>query len=106
MKLFVNCAACREKIYLTFDNHIHDRNNISPSFSVICSNCGTKEIFANRSVIAEENGLDAPAGAILGGLIGLVLGPEGGLIGAGLGSLAGANAKENDNKAVRRFNRS
>ena len=106
MKLYVNCSTCRERIYLTFDEPILERDNIFHSFSLICSSCKSKDFFTNQDVLAEVDSLDAPTGAIIGGLLGFILGPQGALIGVGLGGVIGAKTKERDLKDVRRFNRS
>jgi hypothetical protein len=106
MKLFVICRNYREKVYLTFNNPVFERRDISPSLTVTCPRCNSQEFFSNRDVYAEPDASDATSGAIIGGLIGLLAGPEGAIIGAGIGGMIGAGARERDQNAVRRFNQS
>lgn len=106
MKLYVICRITGEKVYLTFSNPIIERRDISPSFTIICPKCNSQEFFTNRNVCAESDVADATSGAIIGGLVGLLAGPEGAIIGAGIGTLLGAKARETDLRAVRRFNQS
>ncbi|MEL4304416.1 glycine zipper family protein [Methanococcoides sp. LMO-2] len=105
MKLYVICT-CGEKIYLEFDSPIRLRSDLNSYMTVKCPRCRNRRRITNRNVYAEKSSSDATTGAIIGGLIGLLAGPEGALIGAGLGSLIGADSNKNDDNAVRRFNRS
>lgn len=95
-----------ERVYLTYSNPIIERRDISPSFTIICPKCNSQEFFSNRDVYAEPDAPDATSGAIIGGLIGLLAGPEGAIIGAGIGAMIGAGTRERDQAAVRRFNQS
>lgn len=106
MKLYVICRNCREKVYLKFTNPVYTRSDIRDGFYVLCPKCNFKEFFSNRGLYAETDASDATSGAIVGGLIGLLAGPEGAIIGAGIGSVIGAGAREKDQNAVRRFNQS
>lgn len=111
MKLFVICRNYREKVYVTFNNPVFERRDISPSFTIICPKCNSHEFFSNRDVYAEPDAPEATSGAItsgaiIGGLIGLLAGPEGAIIGAGIGGMIGAGARERNQNAVRRFNQS
>lgn len=104
MKLYVTCRTCRERVYLTFDTPVSERNDIPYTFFVSCPTCNSQDTFTNRDVYAETDAPEAASGAIVGGLLGLILGPEGALIGAGLGSIVAGNSRENDIRAVRGFN--
>ena len=104
MKFYVTCRMCKETVYLTFDTPISERNDIPYTFVISCPTCNSQETFTNRDVCAETDAPEVASGAIVGGLLGLILGPEGALIGAGLGGAIAGNSKENDIKAVRGFN--
>jgi hypothetical protein len=81
-------------------------NRTGYSFKIQCPHC-QKFSHHNIDEISAEHGPPAtPAGAILGGLIGLIGGPLGMLIGGGLGTLWGASSDEEESKNVDIFNRS
>ncbi len=106
MKYYIICKKDREKIYLRLNNLIPTRNHFVDSFSVYCPTCASYELFRNNDIIAETETLDISAGAILGGLIGMMISPVGAIIGTMLGSLMTGNFRIRENIAIRRFNRS
>lgn len=109
MRLFIKkCKNCGQKIYLNVFAHTREelRRKIGDPFEVKCNHCGHIDTYWADGVYAEEGPPSLPAGAIIGGLIGLLGGPLGLIIGGGLGALLGANADENEGRMVRGFNRS
>lgn len=103
MKLFVNCQTCNFKIFINHPAKV--RQEFPQSFEIICSNCGSRHVYDAWQVIA-EGGLTTESGALLGGLLGLVLGGAGALAGAILGGLVGRNTQAQDEIDVARFNNS
>ncbi|VUT27698.1 MAG: hypothetical protein SYNGOMJ08_00248 [Candidatus Syntrophoarchaeum sp. GoM_oil] len=107
MRLYVRCGHCGHRIYLNIvvgtrgelETHIGSRY-----FTISCSHCGINKTYSVHDVFAEVGQSSLPAGAILGGLIGLVGGPIGTLLGGTVGSILGASADEEEKKRVRRFN--
>lgn len=106
MKYYIICKNDKEKIYLILDDLIPSRRHFVDSFSVYCPTCVSYEFFRSKDIIAETETLDISVGAILGGLIGIMISPVGAIIGALLGSLMTGNFRIRENIAVRRFNRS
>ncbi len=109
MRLFIRgCNHCRRRIYLGIiaptRNKLADR--FGYSFEIVCPHCQNYSHHNINEVFAEQGPPATPAGAILGGLVGLIGGPLGMLIGGGLGTLWGANADEEERRRVNRFNRS
>lgn len=108
MRLFIReCNSCRKRIYLTVIAHSREQlaGRIGYEFKVRCPHCGNYSNYDVNDVFAEPGPPAAPAGAILGGLIGLIGGPFGMLAGGGLGTLWGARADDEERKRVNRFNR-
>lgn len=109
MRLYIKaCKNCDNKIYIDAFATTPDelRKNIGKTFKVKCNHCEYIGTYKAYDVFAEEGSPSLPAGAIIGGFIGLFGGPFGLLIGGGLGALLGANADENEKKMVIRFNSS
>ena len=102
MKLFV-IDNNETKIYL--------RKIANTRFELANKIGGTKFTLRGRrysvnDVKAEAESSDTAAGAILGGLIGLIGGPIGVLTGTTIGGLIGNSSESEENKQVRTFNRS
>ena len=109
MRLYVEqCNNCNRRIYLNITalDRSQLANRIGYSFEIQCPHCRNYSYHTVDEVLAEPGPSATPAGAILGGLIGLIGGPLGMLIGGGLGTLWGANADEEERRKVNRFNRS
>lgn len=107
MRLYVRCGHCGHRTYLNIvvDTRIELETRIgSRYFTMSCSHCGISETYSVNDVFAEVGQSSLPAGAILGGLIGLIGGPMGALVGGTVGSIVGASADEEEKKRVRRFN--
>lgn len=62
--------------------------------------------YSVNEVHAEAENSDTAAGAIIGGLLGMLGGPIGVLTGGTLGGLIGNSSESGENNAVRTFNRS
>lgn len=110
MRLYIReCNHCKRRIYLSIIAPTRERlaGRIGYSFEIECPYCRKKFSYHRISEVFAEQGPPAtPAGALLGGLIGLIGGPSGMIIGGTLGTLWGANADEEERKKVNRFNRS
>jgi hypothetical protein len=110
MRLFVGrCNHCQERIYLPIaapsrDQLAHQIGDYS--FKIECPRCHNHSSYEVKEVSADPSPSSTPAGAILGGLVGLIGGPAGMLVGASLGTLWGAGEDEEEKKKVIRFNRS
>jgi DNA-directed RNA polymerase subunit RPC12/RpoP len=106
MRLYVKCTSCDQKIYLNVIADTRDewREKIGEHFLVECRHCDYKETYSVDDVYAEEGVSSAPAGAVLGGLIGLLGGPLGMILGGTFGALLGATTDENEKRGVRKFN--
>lgn len=72
----------------------------SPWFTI------SNETFHVNQVYAVANAKNIGPGAIIGGLIGLLLGPEGLIIGGLLGGAIGNEDDQKDSKKVQQFNQS
>ena len=102
MRLYIVCHRCGAKILLRSTAKV--KNELPYSFELQCFR-GHQDIYYNYEVFAEPEMTRAPAGAIIGGLIGAVLfGPIGARGGAILLGGAGAGADNADKQAVERFN--
>lgn len=108
MQLYLNCPHCRKKIILK--SEATTRNELSIqwgfSFSIDCPHCHQQNAHSVHDILAEPSSNSAPGGAILGGLIGLLIGPEGALIGSAIGGAIGYNSDSNEKKMVQHFNES
>lgn len=104
LRLYIRCRRCGAKILLR--SEAKTRNELPYSFELECFR-RHRDIYYNYEAFAEIEPTKAPAGAIIGGLIGAVLaGPIGALGGAILAGGAGASADAADKVAVERFNAS
>ena len=109
MRLFIrSCNRCGKRINLSViaSNRGQLANRIGHSFEIQCPHCQDYSFHTVDEVFAEPNPPSTPAGAILGGLVGLIGGPPGMLIGGVLGTLWGVNVDEGEKRSVDRFNRS
>lgn len=109
MRLYVRrCENCDKKIYLNVFAPTREklREKIGEPFKLKCNHCGYVGTYLVDDVFAEKGAPSLPAGAIIGGLIGLLGGPLGLIIGGGFGAFLGATADENEERLVNRFNRS
>jgi len=108
MEIFTNCIYCNVKIKL--DTHAINRSQLANEwgehFVLSCPNCHQHASYLTTKVFAENNSKSAPAGAIIGGLIGLIFGPEGAFIGSAIGGAGGLSKDEENRKKVERFNNS
>jgi len=108
MRLFVQCKSCNSRIYLNIT--APTREGLADKiggheFEIRCPYCKKYTPYTVNDVFAEKTLPATPAGAIIGGLVGLVGGPLGMFIGGTLGTLWGANADEKERKIVNGFNR-
>src|ERR1017187_7015108 len=109
MQLYINCPTCNKKIIL--DSQAKTRQELALNwggweFVINCPHCVTGLRFHVSHVGAEPKITNAAPGAIIGGLIGLLIGPEGALIGSALGGAIGLGTDETERKMVRDFNNS
>lgn len=107
MRLFIRgCNNCQRPIYLNVVEPTRGQlaNRIGYYFQVECPHCRGDVQHSVNDVFAEPDPPATPAGAIVGGVIGLIGGPIGMLIGGGLGTLWGANVDEEERRRVDRFN--
>lgn len=102
LRLYVVCHRCGAKILLRSAAKV--RSDLPYSFESPCFR-RHKDVYYNHEVFAEAEIAKAPAGAIIGGLIGAVLfGPVGALAGAAVLGGAGAGADNAERQATERFN--
>ena len=107
MRLYIpNCSHCYNKIYLNIlpSSRQELRQTFGSYFQITCPKCNTTAIYDIAQVCAEIDQNIVPATAILGGLIGALLGPEGAVLGGILGVGVGAAAAEEDKRKVIQFN--
>ena len=71
-----------------------------------CPHCQFQGYYSVYNVFAESSSNNAPVGAIIGGLIGLLAGPEGALLGSIIGGGLGFGGDQNERNMVNRFNNS
>ncbi len=104
MRLYVICRHCNQKIY--FNSPAKSRRELPAFFQLKCPNvtCQQTNLYNSFEVYAEP-ALTATSGAVLGGLLGLLLGPEGAVGGAILGGAIGKAKEQEEKEAVERFNR-
>lgn len=92
------------KIYVTFAYPVERRSDIPYQFTVFCEICN-EELYFNSQDVRAEIGTDSTlGGALVGGALGLVVGPQGALLGAIIGGLLGANTNSDDQRKLHRFN--
>ena len=108
MEIHTNCAYCNSKIIL--GSQAITRNQLAMEwgndFMIVCPNCNKASTHNVQNVQASGNTSSAASGAIIGGLIGLIFGPEGALIGSAIGGAGGLSKDEEARKKVERFNQS
>lgn len=101
MKLFINTQ--RGKKYL---------NGIASTRGALANKIGSNwfiidgATYSVDEVYAEEDDNSTAAGAVIGGLIGLLAGPVGVIGGGVLGGLIGSESDNKDNQKVKFFNNS
>ena len=110
MRLYVKCKKdSSKKIYLSV--YAETPKELIQKiggyrFDIECPYCGEIHTYSINEVRAEKGPLSAvPAGAIIGGIIGLLGGPLGLLLGGGIGAWMGANADAAEEERVNRFNK-
>lgn len=103
MRLYVICRHCNQKLY--FSSPAKTKFELPPVFQLTCTNfgCNRADNYTQNDASAESD-ITAASGAVLGGIAGLILGPEGAIVGATLGSLFGKKRQENEQSEVDRFN--
>ena len=109
MRLFIkSCHICGRKIQLNIlaPNRYQLSLKIGHRFNVNCSHCKNTSSYHVNDVFAERGIAAAPAGVILGGLIGLIGGPLGVIVGGGIGGLMGKSSDNQDEVSTKNFNRS
>lgn len=107
MRLYIeDCIYCHQRIYLnvTASTRVELANRIGYYFEVECPFCHHHQSYSVDRVFAESGQSNVPGVAILGGLIGLIAGPEGALLGGLIGSAIGAKADNEDRGRVQHFN--
>ncbi len=72
MRLFVSCAHCGNKIYVS--NPSKTRLELPALFFLRCPICGQAIQYTPGDVYAEASDLNIAGGALLGGLVGLLAG--------------------------------
>jgi DNA-directed RNA polymerase subunit RPC12/RpoP len=108
MQLYLHCPNCDRKIILKSEAKTRHELAIQfgNSFFITCPHCQHQSLYNVQNVFAETDQKIAATGAIIGGLIGLIFGPEGALIGSAIGGAGGLARDEEEKKAVQRFNNS
>jgi hypothetical protein len=102
MRLFVLCPNTKQKIYLT--NVVEHRTQLIPLFTLSCPyEHGLYHQYSSNDVIPEAELGSLTSGAIAGGLVGLLGGPEGIIIGGMIGAALGASKEEEERRKVQRF---
>ena len=108
MQIYLPCSNCNKKILL--NSPARTRGELASiwgdHFHIACPHCNYQGLYSVTHVYAEVRDKSAAAGAIIGGLIGLLLGPEGALIGSAIGGAGGFAKDEEEKKKVQRFNES
>lgn len=106
LRLFTTCRGCGRKIYL--DVHADSRRDLASAYGrslrIRCPPCNRVDTYYVSDVSAEEGVSGVPAGAVIGGLIGLLGGPLGLIIGGSIGALVGGSSDLTEREKVRRFN--
>ena len=106
MQLYLHCPNCRRKIILrsVAKTRYQLASQWGRNFSLICPHCKFNGFYNVNNVYAEASPKSAAAGAIIGGLIGLIFGPEGALIGSAIGGAGGLAKDEDERRMVQQFN--
>jgi hypothetical protein len=104
MRLYAVCKQCREKIYLR--KVVSTRSDLPLSFHLLHQNCAHLDYYTSQDVMAESGTPATLGGAAIGGLIGLLGGPLGLILGGATGAFLGASSDADEEKHVKKFNRS
>jgi hypothetical protein len=102
MKLFVVCRQDNLKIYLPLN--FRSRRFLPYQVEVNCPYACRRHWYYPRSAVFAESSNLALGGLVAGGALGLVVGPEGLILGGLLGALFGASAQNADRAAAEAFN--
>lgn len=108
MKLFCKCNICHKK--MTLDVVTQSRQQLANvrgvSFNAACPYCNNQSHYHVNSIRAESSYQKAAgAGAVIGGVLGILAGPIGIFIGAAAGGLGGGGIRLTDKNEVDFFNR-
>lgn len=92
-------------------NRIYIRH-IAPSRPVLAQKLGARDFslqgrrYTVNDVIAENDGTKTTAGAVIGGILGLIFGPVGVIGGGAIGGLIGNTSDTNEENQANEFNKS
>jgi uncharacterized protein YcfJ len=103
VRLFVRCPITGQQLILSYI--ATSRSQLPATFHLQNAACGHVHTFTRFQVQAESTPGATGAGAILGGLVGLLGGPIGAILGVLAGGGIGSNAERADREAADRFNR-
>ena len=108
IRLYIYCSHCRSKIILqsAAKTRFELASQWGNNFAINCPHCHVQVYYSVQDVFAETISNNAPAAAIVGGLIGLLIGPEGALVGSAIGGGIGYKLDEIGKKMVEQFNNS
>jgi uncharacterized protein YcfJ len=82
------------------------RNDLRRLFNGEWFNINDGHSYEVNEVYAEKEINNTALGSIIGGIVGLILGPEGLIIGAGLGGVIGNSSDKNEQRKIDVFNNS
>lgn len=110
MRLFVKCKNCSQKIILSVQSSSRGelRRIIgSETFYIKCNSCNCSNIlYSTSDVFAENEKSTLVAGAVIGGIVGLLGGPIGAIISGSIGAAIGGINDSDENSKVKNFNNS
>ena len=104
MKLYVVRRGSNKRVYL--NRTATTRDDLRIQFGGDYFTIGDGHIYDVSEVRAISDSSGTAGGAVIGGLLGLLAGPGGLLIGAGLGGAIGNSTDNDDQKRVKIFNNS